>query len=195
MERHGTMRVYIVRHGKAEDTPSAGACGRAGVSVHACDPDFHRELTMRGTAQARFLGAKLKGADKNLRLILASDYKRADQTAKIIQREVGCLLQTEKTLAIGHDASEVLATLQRHGDEKSIMLVGHNPQLGELLSVLACGLPPQEMILKTGELVGLEIRLDQPVGSAKMVQRLRLEDHESDDTFAAAPVVERARTK
>jgi hypothetical protein len=63
------------------------------------------------------------------------------------------------------------------------MIVGHNPQLGELLGVLASGLPPQEMILKTGELVALEVRPSQMVGSAKIVGRLRLSAEKNDETI------------
>jgi phosphohistidine phosphatase len=191
VERHGVMRVYIVRHGKADDADLSPRHSHGGDE----SPDFRRELTPKGVAQARFLGRRLKGRDPKLRLMLSSAFTRAINTARLIKEELGCDLRTEQALAVDHDPSEAIALLQKHSEERSIMIVGHNPQLGELLSVLALGLPPQEMILKTGEMVALEIRIDQPVGSAKIVQRLRLEETENDDTLAAPEkVFDQART-
>lgn len=184
------MRVYIVRHGKATELPIAGPGGglhRAGGRGDASVPqtDFERELTVRGEAQAAFLAERLGAVDPRPEVILSSRFPRARRTAVVIEASLKCPMVLQAGLEVDREVSEALDLIERERDagRKSIMLVGHNPQLGELLGVLASGLPPQEMILKTGELVALEIRDSQMVGSAKIVGRLRLGPDRSDETI------------
>lgn len=184
------MRVYIVRHGKATELPIAGPGGglhRAGARGDASVPqtDFERELTVRGEAQAAFLAERLGAVDPRPEVILSSRFPRARRTAVVIEASLKCPMVLQAGLEVDREVSEALDLIERERDagRKSIMLVGHNPQLGELLGVLASGLPPQEMILKTGELVALEIRDSQMVGSAKIVGRLRLGPDRSDETI------------
>ena len=56
-----------------------------------------------------------------------------------------------------------------------MMLVGHNPQVGELCTVLTNGLAGSEMMLCTGEAVCLEVRPGDLIGTGRLVERLRLE--------------------
>jgi len=165
------MRVYIVRHGKATE--------------HGIKADFDRELTARGQAQAAFLAERIAAVEPRPQTILSSRYPRALQTAGSMQAALACPLITELGLEVDHDVSKPIELIEREiaAGHNSIMLVGHNPQLGELIGVLASNLPPQEMILKTGELVALEIRPSQMIGSAKIVGRLRLGPDRSDETI------------
>lgn len=178
------MRVYIVRHGKATERPAEG---RGADSGRAPGPftDFDRELTARGEAQASFLAEHVVAVDPRPGIILASRYPRAVQTARTIEAALKCAVVTEEGLEVDRDVSEAIGLIEReHGaGHKSIMIVGHNPQLGELLGVLASGLPPQEMILRTGELVALDVRPQQMVGSARIVGRLRLGPDKNDETI------------
>jgi phosphohistidine phosphatase len=173
------MRLFIVRHGKATD---AQGCGSSCASGPADGTDFSRELTQRGHAQARFLAGKLSKDERRIRTIVSSRFPRALQTAHALQRPLACDLATDTRLEVDHEVSEVLEVIQQHAEERSLMLVGHNPQLGELISVLCSGLPPQELILKTGEMVVIDIRPNQPIGSGKLVDRTRLCDSLADDT-------------
>jgi phosphohistidine phosphatase len=177
------MRVYIVRHGKATDRSEQIAPPAPVPSTPMTD--FDRELTARGEAQAAFLAERLVGVDLLPEVILCSRYPRAIQTARAISGILHCALVTEFGLEVDHDVSEAIDLIDREHEvgHKCIMIVGHNPQLGELLGVLASGLPPQEMILKTGELVALEVRPSQMVGSAKIVGRLRLSAEKNDETI------------
>lgn len=175
------MRVYIVRHGKANDGPTPG------IPDAAANPDFGRELTSRGVAQARFLASRLRGVERRITTIIASRYPRALQTAHTMQATIGCSITTDSRLEVDHDVSEALAVIQDRADDRAVMLVGHNPQLGELISVLCSGLAPQELMLKTGELVAIDCRPSQLVGSGKIIERLRLCDM-ADDTFAGNPL-------
>lgn len=173
------MRLFIVRHGKATD---AQCCGSGCGSEPAQGTDFSRELTTRGHAQARFLAGMLGKGERRVKNIIASRFPRALQTAHALQHPLACDLATDARLEVDHDVSEVLEVIHEHAEERTLMLVGHNPQLGELISVLCSGLAPQELILKTGEMVVIDIRPTQPIGSGKLVDRVRLCDSIADDT-------------
>jgi phosphohistidine phosphatase len=174
------MRLFIVRHGKATDAqPCDSQCS---CGTEAGGDDFSRELTPRGQAQARFLASTLAKDERRVRTIVTSRYPRALQTAHAVQRPLACDVTTDARLEVDHDVSEALEIIQGRAEERALMLVGHNPQLGELISVLCSGLPPQELILKTGEMVVIDVRPSQPVGSGKLVDRVRLCDSVSDDT-------------
>jgi phosphohistidine phosphatase SixA len=179
------MRLYIVRHGKAMDAqPACSSCSCSGAerSGDAGD-DFSRELTGRGQAQARFLASKMAKDGRPISTIYTSRFPRALQTAHAIQRPLACDVQTDARLEVDHEVSEALQIIHDCEGQRELMLVGHNPQLGELISVLCSGLPPQELILKTGEMVVIDIRPSQPVGSGKLVDRARLCDNvQADDT-------------
>lgn len=181
------MRVYIVRHGKATEPPipAPGRAVAGGGGPATPLTDFDRELTHRGEAQAAFLAERVVTVDPRPEVILSSRFPRARRTAILIEATLKCPLVLQAGLEVDRDVSEALDLIERERDagRKSIMLVGHNPQLGELLGVLASGLPPQEMILKTGELVALDIRDHQMIGSAKIVGRLRLGPDRSDETI------------
>lgn len=173
------MRLYIVRHGKAMDAqPACSSC-----TCGSGEEDFSRELTSRGQAQARFLAAKLAKDGRAIATIVTSRFPRALQTAHAIQRPLSCDVRSDVRLEVDHEVAEALEIIHECEDDRELMLVGHNPQLGELISVLCSGLPPQELILKTGEMVVIDIRPSQPVGSGKLVDRARLCDSAiSEDT-------------
>ena len=168
------MRIYIVRHGKATDAPEPT---KRFPRPEGYGPDFDRPLTTRGEAQARFLAEYIRGAEQRPELILTSRYPRACQTAETIHGMwQKAALETAPELEVDHPVSEALGLIDRHRGAQAIMLVGHNPQLGELLSVLCAGLPPEQLVLKTGELIVVDIRPAQAVGSGKVIARLRLGD-------------------
>lgn len=174
------MRVYIVRHGKAIDPDLVGH--RVGGKPLT---DFDRELTSRGEAQAAFLAERLLRSNHKPQSILSSRFPRAIATARTIQEALGCPLTTEFGLETDHAVGEALEMIERAYAEgcRSLMLVGHNPQLGELIAVLASGLPPQDMILKTGELVALEVRPQQMIGTSRIVGRLRLRADKNEESI------------
>lgn len=186
------MRLYIVRHAKAADLPLATQC--CGTRTSCCSPaatDFDRPLTNRGRFQAQFLARWVGTADRKPTLILASAAVRAQETAGYLRDSAGCEMRTVGQLAIDRPVSDALELIQAFANLKDLMIVGHNPQLGELLGVLACGLPPQQLTMRTGDLVGLDIRATDPVGSAKIVERQRLDENAAlDESMVEALVIE-----
>lgn len=189
------MRLYIVRHAKAADLPlTASCCSPHSPCCSSAATDFDRPLTSRGRIQAQFLGRWLATADRPPRLILASAAARAQETAGYLRDAARCEMRTVGQLAIDRPVSEALELIQAFANIKELMLVGHNPQLGELLGVLASGLPPQQLTMRTGDLVGLDIRATDPVGSAKIVERQRLDESAAlDESMLEATVIEPRR--
>lgn len=165
------MILYIVRHGKAED---AGAYLR----------DEDRPLTARGLDQARFLGEQISLGGRSPDLIVSSGFSRAIATARIIHQAVRCRFELAAALECGHPASSAIdligarasgLSMGRMAQQASMMIVGHNPQLGELCTILTHGLAGSEMMLRTGEAVCLEVQPDNLIGTGRLVDRLRLE--------------------
>ncbi len=117
------IRLYLVRHGAAED-----AAGGA--------PDALRALSLKARRRfhktARRFGRKVD-------LIFTSPLVRAVQTAEILAGEAkhGALSVLQE-LAPEQSAEAVLkAVSKRAGKSGSVALVGHEPQLSRLLAALA----------------------------------------------------------
>jgi phosphohistidine phosphatase len=182
------MRLYIVRHGKAQelDSDTCRACvlPTANIIDDGEVPElsnFGRPLTARGRAQAEYLATALRGRERRLHTILSSPYLRAVDTAKILLAALpGADLRTEPALVPERGVQAALSVIRRNDHDRALMLVGHNPQLGELLALLIAGLPASDLILKTGELVALEITPANLVGTGRLLGRLRLGDAKLD---------------
>jgi len=119
------MELYLLRHGVAEDG-------------HAHIPDAERALTSEGRRKLRQVLESAAAAGLEPSLILTSPLKRALQTAEIAQdvlKYKNELLRT-KALAPGATAEQVWDEVRVHRDERSLLLVGHNPLLSELSGYL-----------------------------------------------------------
>ncbi len=158
------MKLYIVRHGKAEKESPSGS-------------DADRRLRPRGIAQAKFLGQQFAAMSPRPGLILTSGLTRALSTAKVISEVLKCPLQEEPVLQLGHAAEAVLEAIPRAAPQGDIMVVGHNPQLEELLDLLVGPDSDVDRSLRTGEAVLLEItRREDPAGSARVLKRWRMDE-------------------
>ncbi len=157
------MRLFIVRHGKAEAEAPTGL-------------DRDRQLKPKGQRQAQFLGARVAEMERPPQRILASGWDRAQQTATIIAETLQRPLRHEEILEPGNPASSIVSMLQANAGVGSLMLVGHNPQCVDVLAVLTRALCPGDAIMRTGEAAVLDIRLSQPIGSGRLVERIRLDE-------------------
>jgi len=117
------MKIYVMRHGSAEDFAASGH-------------DADRALTAVGRERVRHV-AKLLGAhDEAPKLIVSSPLVRALQTAEIVAAELGLeYVDTSRALAPGGQAPALVAALLREA-KKRVMLVGHEPDLSALVSEL-----------------------------------------------------------
>lgn len=121
------MRIFCLRHGKAENR---------------ADRDFQRQLTPQGVAD---VGAVIRGCAGRLaevERIISSPYTRARQSAEIAARELAYpdpltfteLLQPEAELS---DLIAYLRDLESGEGINSVLLVTHQPLIGELVSHLS----------------------------------------------------------
>jgi phosphohistidine phosphatase len=106
--------------------------------------DFDRPLNKRGKRDAPFMGKKLKDRQVMPDLILSSPAKRAKKTAASIAEEIG---YPKKKIRyddkLYHSGAQALLEIMRNQDDGqgTIMLFGHNPDLGDLAEMLLKGDP------------------------------------------------------
>ena len=121
-ETETTMDILLWRHAEAED----GA------------EDMKRKLTARGEKQARRVAGWIREhSRKNLR-VLVSPAVRTQQTATALDLPY----ETDRRLAPGAVPTDLLAACGwPDGDDgrSSVLLVGHQPSLGELAALLMTG--------------------------------------------------------
>lgn len=115
------MELILWRHAEAED----------GV------PDSARELTDKGSKQARVMAEWLKTKlPKNTRIIV-SPTKRTQQTAAALDDN----FETVKTIGPGVPAKAILAAAGWPDAKGAVVVVGHQPTLGEVAAFLMSGDP------------------------------------------------------
>ena len=122
------MKIYILRHAEAVDASGASS------SV----PDEWRYLTEKGCRSAENAGKRLAKQGKSARLIVSSPLVRAVQTAQIVAGRIGkkCRVEINGLLLPGADVSGVVDYLHGLAETECVVLVGHEPQLGELTMAL-----------------------------------------------------------
>ena len=124
------MKLWVLRHGEA-------------VPYGSC-PDSERELTDHGRKEALGSAAHLIG--QPLTAIYASPYLRAQQTAQIVREALGFEpeIRTVEWLTPEVDPDKVTDQLV---SVSNVLLVSHNPLVGNLLSYLqhGAGHPPERV--------------------------------------------------
>lgn len=99
--------------------------------------DEKRALTEEGRNRMREAVKGLKKLGVQLDLILTSPLVRAVETAEILAVSLGISrkeIRQTPALAPGAPAEELFAEIKSHGGSESIALVGHQPDLGNLIS-------------------------------------------------------------
>jgi len=120
--------LLLVRHAIAGPAP-------AGMS------DADRTLTRDGARKMRQVALGLKRLGVVPDAILSSPLRRAEETAAVLVSVLTPDLPVEiyPRLAPGHDAADVLKGLHPYRAARVLMLVGHEPDLGQLASHLLTG--------------------------------------------------------
>ncbi len=119
------MRLCILRHGIAEDA----APGQS---------DASRRLTDEGRKKTRRVAARARQAGVRPEVILTSPYPRAAATAKIAKEELGfaeTLIETERLVPYAN-VFELWEEIRGYAYVGELMVVGHNPLLGDLAAWL-----------------------------------------------------------
>jgi phosphohistidine phosphatase len=118
--------LHLIRHAHAEDAKEG-------------QPDSERSLTPKGHAQAERLARALVHLEVQYDVIISSPRKRARQTAQILRHQTQTLEQNESLT--GPPDAAVLKHLQTRAANgtAAMALVGHEPFLSELVSLLLFG--------------------------------------------------------
>lgn len=131
------MHLILWRHAEAEDLPET-LCMDSRL-------DLKRALTARGHKQAEKSARWLRDHLDNKTRILASPALRARETVQALTPNAQILPELEP----GADVSTVLSAVGwPHGP--SVVLVGHQPWLGRLASLLLAGQEMNWSIKKSG---------------------------------------------
>lgn len=146
------MILYIVRHAIA--VPH----GTPGVA------EDDRPLTPDGIKKMKKAAAGLKELNVAPYIIFTSPLPRAEQTAKIVAAALGrsgtgrlAGVQTLPSLAPSGKRSDVYREIQAHEDAESVMLVGHEPSLGEIAGEIAWGSAKHNLEFKKGGACALDL--------------------------------------
>ena len=117
-------RLYLLRHAKA-------------VAVEPGQDDHGRALTVRGMHDAGAMARYLLKNDFTPELMLISTSARTRQTADLVLREIAAKPEYREALYLA-EAGKILGLVQAApAGVSSLMVVGHNPGLEELATLLA----------------------------------------------------------
>jgi len=145
-------RLFLIRHAKAE--PSVGR------------NDYDRALTGRGRADARRVSIALAERKTLPDVLLHSGAARAKETAEIFAAEWKRAIDLIEEPGLYDASPDMLFAIARALADARVRvgLVGHNPGLGELATMLAGAGPHSELKrvsakFPTGAVVGLDFRV------------------------------------
>lgn len=132
------MNLYLIRHAIAEEESPSGE-------------DSQRELTDKGAKKMRLIAKGLRTLGVEFDLILSSPYTRAVQTSEILSE----VFKKKKFVLSDHlmpagDMDLLIAEINEKYTVNSLAIVGHEPYLSSLVSLLTAGGAPVEMTFKKG---------------------------------------------
>ena len=115
------MELILWRHAEAEEGT----------------PDSTRKLTAKGKKQAQLMAEWLKPRLPEHTRIIVSPTKRTQQTAIALDNE----FETIADIGPGVSAESVLTVAGWPQAKDAVLVVGHQPTLGEVASLLMSGVP------------------------------------------------------
>ena len=133
------MELILWRHADAED------------GVH----DAERKLTAKGVKQASRMAKWLRARMAEDAVILVSPAKRAQQTARALHLD----FQTVKEIGLAASAEDVLLAAGWPGDDRTVVVIGHQPTLDEAAALLLTGTKEQWNV-KKGAVIWIARRAD-----------------------------------
>jgi len=127
------MKIILARHAAAEDKAAS---------------DAERRLTPEGREQAAVMGRLIAATIERVDQIWTSPLPRALETAEIAAKVLGVTPKVDPDLAIGGDLEQLGWKMHRES-VPTLMLVGHQPDLGRLAARLL-GLVSEIPLKKSG---------------------------------------------
>jgi phosphohistidine phosphatase len=156
------MIIYLIRHAVAVERGTASY------------PNDDRPLTEDGKDKMSKAARGIVEIVGDVDLILSSPLIRAHDTAKIVARALGAehKLENCRELIPGSSLKNLISFLTKYKGLKSIMLVGHQPDLGYVASAL---LGSNESIIefKKGAICAVEISSLSPRSKGVLLWHLQ----------------------
>ena len=149
MARH----LWLLRHGEAEP--------------HGARPDDERRLTDRGREQSAAAGRALAALGLEFQHAFTSPKVRARDTALLACEALGCEPVEHAPLRSGFDRDDAIELLLAAGEDKRILVVGHDPDLSQVVHDLTGA----RVGLKKGGIAG--VRFDGKQGELVALLRPR----------------------
>lgn len=140
------VSVFLLRHAVAAPHTSPAR-------------DAERPLTPEGRAKMKKAVRGLKKIQPAFSVIFTSPLKRARQTAEIVAQAYAAKakLKPLPDLAPGGAPKKVEETLRAQPAGGDVLLVGHQPDLGRLLSLLVFNNPDAHFPLKKGGMARVDL--------------------------------------
>lgn len=148
------MKLYCLRHAIALERGSPGY-----------KDDSLRPLTPEGKRKMRAIAAGLKAIELAIDQIIVSPYLRAKETADII---IGTFNIADKQIMYCNDLvpeadlTDTLGALHKLAKTEHVMIVGHEPHLSSLISLLTTGNTAANIDLKKGGCACLNVTAFKP---------------------------------
>ena len=152
------MRVVLFRHGPAGERDPA-----------KWPDDAQRPLTAKGEQRTAAAAAGLRRLRPDVRHVFTSPLLRALQTTQIVARVLALHgpVETWEELSGGVPLREVVARLSQVPPSSTIVLVGHEPDLGALAAWMVGAHEP--FVMKKGGVCRIEVTAMPPAGHGQVV--------------------------
>jgi phosphohistidine phosphatase len=141
-DRSARLELYLLRHADAGD-PLAWT-----------RPDEERPLSAKGHRQAERVGRHLATLGVVPDAIVTSPKVRAAETAAAVSKAVGRPVTVDPRLGRMLELDDVEAIVRDAGGPGRVMIVGHDPDFSELLTVLVGA---TDLTMKKGALARVDL--------------------------------------
>jgi phosphohistidine phosphatase len=145
------MDLFILRHGEAGKKLATGR-------------DFERSLTVAGQKEVAHIAKSLKDLGIKFDFILTSPLKRAHQTAAIVSK----IFKNEKKMEDWNELKpegnrpELYRKLTQFKQQSSVLIVGHEPYLSDMISEIIFDGKGKHVVLKKAGLAKIGITSASP---------------------------------
>src|SRR5262245_21326611 len=138
--RRMPMRLVLMRHGPA-----------GSADPKRWPDDGERPLTDRGVERTRAAARGIARMERGIQVILTSPLARALETAHILGDHVPeARIDVHDVLRPGHSPRRMIEVCSSLDGVETLVLVGHEPDLGKLAGTIAFGAPSPMPLKKAG---------------------------------------------
>jgi phosphohistidine phosphatase len=152
------MDLYVLRHAIAVERGTPGV-----------ESDFDRDLTAEGERKLRQIAKTMRQLGIAFESVWSSPYVRARRTAEIVLAELKCRKRVElrDNLGVESNPRELVAEMKAIKQlPATLLLVGHEPFLSSLISLLITGSARSCVALKKAGFAKLTVDSFQGGGGA-----------------------------